>query len=163
MSAPLRLPPRPGPRPRTSDRIPHRQLDQQPEDGRFGDEILTTAGAWPHVTEQPSGISVEGARAVALEPGVAGGPPEAFLVDREFCHVHAEGDHSLHATLPIPLATAARDAGWAEPHFLVRTGRLPATVVMLYAPRTAAECEVVADLVRASYEFALSRTVQTVR
>lgn len=78
------------------------------------------------------------------------------MVGREFCHVHAQGDFSLHATLPLPLATAAESAGWAEPHFLVHTGQAPPTVVMLYAPRDDFEHEVVQTLVRASYEFALS-------
>ena len=49
--------------------------------------------------------------------------------------MHAQGDHSLHATLPPPLASEAERAGWAEPHFLVHTSQAPATVVMLYAPR----------------------------
>ena len=162
MATTTRLPSRPGPRPRTSDHLPHRQLDQQPDDGRYLDELLAEAGAWPLTEERPSGISVEGARALTLGQGPAGGPPEAFLVGREFCHVHAHGDFSLHATLPLPLAAAAQDAGWAEPHFLVHAGRLPATVVMLYAPRTAAELEVVLGLVRASYEFALSPAVEPV-
>lgn len=102
----------------------------------------------------PSTISLEGARALTLDDAAAGGPSEAFMVGREFCHVHAQGDYSLHATLPVPLPHAAEAAGWAEPHFLVRTGRAPATVVMIYAPRDDQERDVVLDLVRASYELA---------
>jgi hypothetical protein len=91
-----------------------------------------------------------------LEGTTAGGPAEAFMVGREFCHVHAQGDFSLHAALPLPLAEAAERAGWAEPHFLVHTGQAPATIVMLYAPRDDLERDVVLRLVRASYEFALA-------
>ena len=69
--------------------------------------------------------------------------------------MHAQGDFSLHATLPLPLAAVAERAGWAEPHFVVRTGQAPATVLMLYGPRDDLERDVVLRLVRASYEFAL--------
>jgi hypothetical protein len=147
---------RTGPRPRTTAEIPHSQLDQQPADSRHVDAILAEALTWPFVLGQPSEISVEGSRALALVPGTAGGPAEAFMVGCEFCHVHAQGDFSLHAALPIPLAEAAERAGWAEPHFLVHMGRAPATVVMLYAPRGEGEREVVLRLIRASYEFALA-------
>lgn len=150
------LPARSGPRPRTSTQIPHSQLDQQPADSRYVDDILTEALTWPAVQAGPSRISVEGARALFLDPSGATGPAEA-LIEQEFCHVHAQGDHSLHAILPIELAGAAERAGWAEPHFLVHTGQAPPTVVMLYAPRDEIEQEVVLGLVRASYEFA-SRT-----
>jgi hypothetical protein len=92
-----------------------------------------------------------------LDASAPAGPKEAFMIGREFCHVHAQGDFSLHAALPLPLAAAAERAGWAEPHFLVHAGRAPATIVMLYAPRDLSEQDVVLGLVRASYEFALSQ------
>lgn len=156
MTSQPHLPPRAGPRPRTSTDIPHCQLDQQPVDGRHVDAILTEALTWPAVLGGPSDISVDGARGLTLDDSSPGGPAEAFMVGREFCHVHAHGDFSLHATLPVPLAIAAERAGWAEPHFLVHTGQAPPTVVMLYAPRDDLECDLVLRLVRASYEFALS-------
>jgi hypothetical protein len=148
------LPARAGTRPRTTSEFPHAQLDQQPADDRHLDAILAEAATWPSVCRTGSGISVEGARALALEPSAANGPPEAFLVDPEFCHVHAGGDLSLHATLPVPLAEEVVSAGWAEPHFLVHTGQAPATVVLLYAPRDDHESDIVLGLVRASYMFA---------
>jgi hypothetical protein len=154
------LPPRAGSRPRTSTEIPHSQLDQQPGDSRHVDAILAKALTWPSVQGQRSAISVDGARALTLDAPTAAGPVEAFMTGREFCHVHAQGDFSLHATLPLPLAAAAERAGWAEPHFLVRTGEAPATVVMLYAPRDTSERDVILRLVRASYEFALTPSDQ---
>jgi phospholipase/carboxylesterase len=120
------------------------------------DAILAEALTWRSVLGQPSAIGVEGARALALDGSAAGGPAEAFLVGREFCHVHAKGDFSLHAALPLPLAVVAERAGWAEPHYLVQSGQAPATIVMLYAPRDDLERDVVLRLVRASYEFALA-------
>lgn len=154
------LPVRPQPRPRTSSEIPHQQLDQQPPDRHRLNAVLAGALAWPGVETGASGISVEGAQALFLGGDAPAGPPEAFLVGREFCHGHALGDFSLHATLPLELAAEAERSGWAEPHFLARTGRLPATVVMLYAPRDDVEEEVVLGLVRASYEFASAVTDQ---
>jgi hypothetical protein len=147
------LPPRPGTRPRTSKEIPHSQLDQQPPDSRYVDDILAEALTWPSVQEGPSRISVEGARALFLDTDAVAGATQA-LVGQEFCHVHAQGDYSLHAVLPLQLASAAEQAGWAEPHFLVHTGQAPPTVVMLYAPRDEIERDVVLGLVRTSYEFA---------
>ena len=160
MTGQPQLPPRAGSRPRTSTEIPHRQLDQQPGDSRHTDALLAQALTWSSVRAQPSAISVEGARALTLDAGVAAGPTEAFMAGQEFCHAHAQGDFSLHAALPLPLAAAAESAGWAEPHFLVHTGQLPATVVMLYAPRDDLERDVVLRLVRESYEFALGPSGQ---
>jgi hypothetical protein len=120
------------------------------------DAILIEALTWPSVLGGPSVISVDGARALTLDDRARGGGAEAFMVGREFCHVHAQGDFSLHAALPVPLAEAAERAGWAEPHFLVHTGQAPPTVVMIYAPRDDLERDVVLRLVRASYEFAHS-------
>lgn len=148
------LPDRAGTRPHTSSELPHSQLDQQPADSRYVEDILTEALTWTSVQEAPSRISVDGARALTLESDAAAGPVEAFLVGQEFCHVHAQGDYSLHATLPLQLATAAERAGWAEPHYLVHTEQAPATVIMLYAPRDTVERDVILRLVRASYEFA---------
>ena len=152
------LPARRGPRPRTSDDIPHRQLDQQPPDGRHLDAMLATASTWPGIVEGPSGISGEGARALSIDEAAVAGPDEAFLVGREFGHGHAQGDFSLHVTLPVELAARAEAAGWAEPHLWVHTGALPPNVVMLYAPRDADERDVTLSLLRAAYEFARGST-----
>ena len=159
MTVEIDLPARSGTRPRTTSEIPHSQLDQQPAGSRYVDAILAEALTWPSVQEGPSKISVEGARALFLDADAATGPAAA-LIEREFCHVHAQGDHSLHAVLPIELAQAAEQAGWAEPHFLVRTGQVPPTVVMIYAPRDEIERGVVLGLVRASYESACAPSAQ---
>ncbi len=150
MAAPLHLPPRAGSRPRTSTRSRTASPAGNPATPRHTDAILAEALTWPSVHEQRSAISVDGARALTLDAATAAGPAEAFMAGREFCHVHAQGDFSLHATLPLALAAAGR-AGWAGPHFLVRTGQAPATVVMLYAPRDDLERNVVLRPVRASY------------
>ena len=145
---------RAGDRPRTTPTNPHTQLDQQPTDLRWVDELAQRVFALPGVVEQPSGISVPGARALVLEPGEPTGPPEAFLIDREFAHLHPAPDHSLHAMLPRETVAEAVEAGWAEPHPVALRGLIPPTAVMLYAPRDEAELDVIERLVRASHAFA---------
>ena len=146
-----------GDRPRTTPTNPHTQLDQQPVDVALLQELAKRLFALPGVVERPSGISVPGARALTLAPGEPAGPREAFMIDREFAHLHPAPDHSLHAMLPTDVAQAAIDAGWAELHPVVRLGFLPPTAVMLYAPRDESELAVVQQLVEASHRFA--RTV----
>ena len=148
------LPRRAGDRPRTTPTNPHTQLDQQPADPSLTEELARRVFSLPGVIEQPSGISVPGARALTLAAGEPVGPPEAFLIDREFAHLHPAPDHSLHAMLPLDLAREAIDAGWAEPHPVARRGLIPPTAVMLYAPRDPGEVDVIETLVRASHAFA---------
>ena len=148
------LPARAGDRPRTTPTNPHTQLDQQPTDLRWVEELAERVFALPGVVEQPSGISVPGARALVLEPGEPTGPPEAFLIDREFAHLHPAPDHSLHAMLPTETVDEAVAAGWAEPHPVALRGLIPRNAVMLYAPRDGAELDVIESLVRASHAFA---------
>ena len=148
------LPRRAGSRPRTTPTNPHTQLDQQPANTRLAEELAERAFALPGVVEEPSGISVPGARALVLAPDEPAGPPEAFLVGREFAHLHPAPDHSAHAMLPLDLARAAEGAGWAEPHPVARMGLIPETAVMLYAPRDDDELAVIETLLRASREFA---------
>lgn len=160
MTVEIELPARDGTRPRTTSEFPHSQLDQQPADSRYVDDILAEAATWPSVQQGLSRISVEGARALflAADTAPAGSGLAEGALGQEFCHVHAQGDHSLHAVLPLPLAGEAEQAGWAEPHFLVHTGQAPPNVVMLYAPRDEKERDVVLGLVRASYEFTCTTT-----
>ena len=148
------LPTRAGERPRTTPTNPHTQLDQQPADLRWVEELADRVFALPGVLDEPSRISVPGARALVLAPGEPTGPPEAFLIEREFAHLHPAPDHSLHAMLPPELVDQAIDAGWAEHHPVALRGLIPRTAVMLYAPRDEAELDVIGSLVRASHAFA---------
>jgi hypothetical protein len=149
-SLPLRL----GDRPSTTPTNPHTQLDQQPIDMRCVEELARRVFALPGVVEEPSRISVPGARALILRSDEPTGPPDAFLIGREFAHLHPAPDHSLHAMLPPETAKEAIAAGWAEPHPVALRGLIPPTAVMLYAPRNAAELDVIEGLVGASHAFA---------
>jgi hypothetical protein len=121
---------------------------------RWVDELARRVFALPGVVEEASRISVPGARALVLAPEEAAGPPEAFLIDREFAHLHPAPDHSLHAMLPTETVTEAVAARWAEPHPVALRGLIPPTAVMLYAPRDEADLDVIESLVRASHAFA---------
>ena len=152
MAAPIAH--RNGPKPATSLGMPHQQLDQQPEHSSPRDALARRVFALPGVLEERSGVSVPGARALVLEAGAARGPDSAFMVGREFAHLHPAPDESLHIVLPRDVATAAIEAGWAEPHPLAARMSGPTVAVMVFAPRDDIEVDVVAGLVEASYRFA---------
>jgi hypothetical protein len=152
--ASIPLPRRAGPRPRTTPTNPHTQLDQQATDPRLRERLAERIFALPGVIEEPSRVSVPGARAMTLAAGEPTGPSEAFLIEREFAHLHPPPDHSLHAMLPPDIAREATEAGWAEQHPVARRGLIPANAVMLYAPRDESELGLVERLIRASYSFA---------
>lgn len=147
------LPKRVGAKPRTTPTNPHTQLDQNPDE-RVVEELARRIFALPGVKQRPSMISVPGARALWLEENVPVGPPEAFIIGREFAHIHPIPDGSLHAALPPELAAEAIEKGWAEQHPVARMGYIPTNVVMIYAPRNAEEVEIVAGLVTESHRYA---------
>ena len=145
---------RAGAAPRTYHGPPHTQLDQQP-DARIRAQFGRRFGGLAGVDEQPTGVRfVPGARALCLSPDMAAGPPEAFITGREFAHLHALPDSSLHLVLPEPLAREAIEAGWGELHHPLAGTAVPATTLLVYVPRDTDEIDVVLGLVRQSYEFA---------
>jgi hypothetical protein len=147
------LPNRSGSRPRTTPTNPHTQLEQNPQ-REVVEELARILFALPGVEERPSAISVPGARALWLREDVPTGPREAFMIGREFAHIHPMPDGSLHAALPPEVAQEAIRKGWAEQHPVARMGYIPHNVVMIYAPRDAQEIEVVAGLVVEAYRYA---------
>ena len=155
--APL-LPRRRGERPGTTPTNPHTQLEQQPSDDRPRRRLEVLLADLPGVVWGDSLISVPGARALTLPADQAAGPAEAFMIGTEFAHLHPAPDHSLHVALPPEVAGQAIDAGWAEQHPVAARGLVPAGTVMLYAPRDEAEADVVANLVRTSYDYARGTT-----
>jgi Family of unknown function (DUF5519) len=94
-------------------------------------------------------------RALWVPDEVASGPPEAFIDDHEFCHIHALPEGSLHLTLPLPLRERLVGLGWGEMHPGAEAGFFSETLVMVYAPRTEEEAAAVLYFVTASYDFAL--------
>ncbi|MEM7441475.1 MAG: hypothetical protein AAGA28_01445 [Pseudomonadota bacterium] len=151
--AKLTLTPRPGAAPQTLGRLPHSQLTQHGPD-----EIVEQLHSWcfalPHVANQDSGISVPGSRALVLKPGVAGNP-NAFMVGREFAHIHPKPDNgSMHLMLPVADVEEIKRTGWGEDHYLVTQGQWPPGLVMIFSPRDEEELTVITKIVARSYEFA---------
>jgi hypothetical protein len=144
-----RLPSRLGPKPRTTPRTPHQQLDQISPvalQERLWQRMASLAG----VSVRPSGIALPGTRALWLEQG---GNAEAFMVGREFAHLHPAADGSLHMILDPHSHALAIAGGWAEPHPLA--GRFTAaTNALVFGPRDEAELELVWWLVQQSYRYA---------
>lgn len=142
-----------GPRPRTTSNNPHSQLDQQPRRDVIED-LIERLGQMRGVLVGGSLRAPPGTIDFHLPAEGARGPLEAFLLGREFAHVHPDPDGSLHLTLPPGLREAAIAAGWAEPHPLAGRPTVSPQIVMVYAPRDAAEVALVTDLVEASRRYA---------
>ena len=147
------LPTRPGPRPKTTPTNPHTQLDQNaPKD--LQQEVADYMFGLSCVRETPSKVSVPGARAMWLHEDCHAGPSNAFMIGREFCHIHPPSDGSLHLNLPLDVGEAAIEKGWAENHPLAVRGFIPKNVVMVYGPRDKDELKVVKWLIATSHAFA---------
>jgi Family of unknown function (DUF5519) len=147
------LPPRAGAKPKTTSTNPHQQQSQNPTPDVY-ELLLGKAFEWPHVERRPSAISVPGAQALWLSEEVATARPEAFLIGREFAHVHPPYDGSMHMMLSPAAVDEVLAKGWGEPHPMARRGLIPPTTVMVYAPRDAAEVDTVLQVIGASYRFA---------
>jgi hypothetical protein len=156
MIDPRNLPERAGPRPNTGPAMPHQQLSENAP-VELQEELWRRMSSLEGVRTGPSGVSLPETRALHLDPELAAGPPEGFMVGTEFAHLHGPQDGSLHMALPSELAAEAIERGWAELHPLAAAGRLPETLVMAYGPRDREELETVWSLVSASYENACGR------
>lgn len=152
---PPSLPQRAGPRPRTHKGMPHAQIGIRPVADVHA-ELFRRAYALPDVENQPTVISVPGARALWLRDDVPLAHPEVIVAGREFGHIHPDG--SLHVSLPPGRAREAIDAGWAEPHPIAEQMGIQG-IVMLYTPRTHEELDTIFQLIVDSYNFVTGRRV----
>ncbi|MGW3007307.1 luciferase domain-containing protein [Streptomyces sp. NPDC001219] len=148
------LPERAGDRPETGPEVPHLQLTQTSPAHVRAELRDWMAATLPHITTGRSEISAPSSWAVFLDDiapaaGARLMPPRG---DAEFAHLHADG--SLHLALdPADHATFLA-SGWGETHPLHHLG---INVVMLYAPRDAAELAVAKKVIAASYRYATGR------
>lgn len=147
------FPKRPGEKPTTTEWEPHEQLDQLGSE-EIWDELIRRSAELESVSIRPSIISVEGAQALWLDESLAKGPPESFVMEREFAHIHPRPDSSWHLQLPLELAVYTINAGWAEIHTTTWLGDSPPNSVMLFSPRNGEEMELIWALVLESYRFA---------
>lgn len=147
------LPRRAGERPSTRLAMPHQQLDQTAPVS-LQEELWGRMTGLEGVRAGRSGVSLPQTRALHLDPALALGPTDAFMVGTEFAHLHGAFDGSLHLTLPGAVAEETIEKGWAELHPLARQGVAPRSLVMVYGPRDEDELETVWKLIEASYAFA---------
>jgi hypothetical protein len=129
---------RQGPPPRMTPANPQEQLEQFPPDWRIVQRLADFAFALPHVVERPTQIAPIGSRAMWLTTDIPGNP-EAFLVGREFAHIHNPPIGSMHVTLPEPYRSRAIAKGWAIRHPFAVRGLGPADAVFVFAPRDETE------------------------
>jgi hypothetical protein len=153
------FPRRAGPKPLTTHHEPHQQITQHGR-AEFWDELVARGASLPDVAVIDSLVSIPGAKALWLDESVPKGPDSAFQIEREFAHIHARPDSSIHLMLPMDLAALAMGAGWGEPHTYVFRGLDQPNSIMLYAPRTTEELEVIWMLVEESYRYARGEPAQ---
>lgn len=147
-------PPRQGSRPATDLRLPHTQLSQlapPPLRRALSVMMLEALSGLADVRVAGSLRAPPGTLGLFLNPGCGCGGERAFLLGREFAHVHIEDDGSLHATIAEPLRGKAIAGGWAEPHPLAGQPSVSPDTVMIYAPRDEQEAHVIIALVKASW------------
>ncbi|MEM6987732.1 MAG: hypothetical protein AAF499_14480 [Pseudomonadota bacterium] len=149
----LTVPKRVGPRPQTTSSLPHSQLDQHGPDD-IVQQLHDWCFALPSVSNEHSGISVPGSRALVLHECVDCNHA-AFMIGREFAHIHPKPDSgSMHLCLNADDARAVVTAGWGEDHYLVTQGHWAPGLILVFSPRDANELDVVKTIVARSYEFA---------
>lgn len=153
MPGKMNLAQRSGPKPETTNSLPHSQVTQHGPD-----ELIERLHTWcfslPDVNEEDSGISVPGSRALILRDGVQSNPA-GFMIGREFAHIHPHPDNgSMHLVLSAEDAREMIAEGWGENHYLVDQGKWAEGLVMVFSPRDEDELEAVKAIVTRSYEFA---------
>lgn len=151
-----RLPRREGSRPPTNKNMPHSQIGVRPVPA-VNEALFQRCFSLPDVRNEPTVISVPGARALWLDENLPLAHPEVIARGREFAHIHPDG--SLHASLPPERAKEAIEAGWAEPHPIAAYMGWEG-MVMLYTPRDMAELDVIFQLIVDSYNYVTGRKIE---
>ncbi|MBT8458384.1 MAG: phospholipase [Boseongicola sp.] len=144
------LPKRETPTPKTTDGVPHVQIDVHavPE---LSKALLKAVDNLPGVNLGPTRVSLPGAIGFQLGDDLPLAHPEVIVGGREFAHLHPDG--SLHASLEPEKARAAIAAGWAVSHPWADQREGWEGFVMIFTPTTQAELNIVVRLVRDSYNF----------
>ena len=158
----LELLQRAGPRPQTSEGIPHRQLDQNPDPSVYA-LVAARWGDMPGTVQGPSGVSVPGARALFLPQCAACNDRYGFIHGREFAHLHPAGDGSFHMALAPDDLQCVLARGWGELHPWVPSGRVLPNVSMVFAPRDERETQFVLEIATASMRNACSGLIPSAK
>ena len=150
------FPLRDGPRPETTNGVPHVQLNVEPVP-ELSEEMLRQVAAFPGVVLGATRVSLPGAVGFQLADDVPIAEPQAIVGGREFAHLHPDG--SLHASLHPDTARAAIEAGWVVAHPWANQRPGWEGFVMIYTPLTEAELDIVLELVRGSYSYITGQPV----
>jgi len=144
-----------GARPRMQRALPHLQLDQLPP-AETMEELVERSLEIPCVRSKQSRMASPNSHALYLDDEFAAGPPEAFIDEHEFCHLHPLPEGGIHLTLPKILREEVVRLGWGERHPIAEAGILT-TLVTVYAPRDRQEISTVLSLIVQSCQFARGR------
>ena len=180
------LPRRVGSRPRCQSCLPHAQMTDQTPDELFGDFVERATVLMREDAETGrSHVSMPSTFPAFHLRGRAKMPQEARMMRREFAPIHTkylDNDHptvaaasrrgqpwqsyqgggqgSMHMCLSLKDAATVVSSGWGEPHILAGTDMggmmLARGLVLVYAPRTPEEVDVVLNILQASLAFATS-------
>src|SRR5512142_1178507 len=123
------LPGRFGPRPRTTDGLPFRQVDQLP-DPEIARRLTALCLELPNVQVRQPRMAVPGTLALAIPHRLARSPEQAFIDGREFCHVHPAPYGSLHLTISAAEVERVVALGWAERHPIAQLGFMRSLVLV---------------------------------
>jgi phospholipase/carboxylesterase len=120
------------------------------------EELLDRSLELPGVQSKQSRMASPRSHALYLADRIAAGPPEAFIDEHEFCHLHPLPEGGIHLTLPKILREEVVRLAWGERHPIAEVGILT-TLVTVYAPRDRPEIDTVLGLIVQSFQFAQGR------
>ncbi len=123
------------------------------------EELIERSLKIPYVRSRQSRMASPSSHALYLTDELATGPPEAFIDDKEFCHLHLLPEGSIHLTLPKLLRDEVIGLGWGERHPIAEVGLLT-TLLTLYAPRDTEEMSIVLGLIVQSCQFAQGKLLR---
>ena len=151
------LPNRFGERPKTGEALPHLQLTDNSSTELF-DELAEWLFSLEHIEERPTVISVRGARAAWIKDDYPNANFNILQHGREFTHIHPlniYGGGSQHLSLKREDCELVITKGWGEYHPIDPVA-FPEKIyghIMVYAPRTKEELEVVKTITLSSYKL----------
>lgn len=138
-----------GPRPNIRGIAPHRQITQRASPQlyeKLHEELIKLCSAGGDLKMDVSWFEKH-------NPALFTTKPTRLSPHGEICHAHPS-DGSMHMTLHPADIQIVLDARWGERHPLARGGRfemfVPEKFVMIYAPRTERDIDLVLQIVRAA-------------
>jgi len=114
------------------------------------DELIERIFALDVLEDRPTILGLMGT-ALWLTEDITIERPECVPGDREFAHIHLDG--SMHTVLPHGRIAEAVAAGWAEVHPLAGVRPGFEAFVMLFAPRSSEEIDVMFQLILEAVNF----------